>query len=95
MKKNFPLKASGKEDARVRDKIRHEVNKYVRRERQKPVPEGFALWVFNCKVGASESAAETKPLREIAGEIDRVAQLGAAEVYIEIVAVPGLGQLRG
>ncbi len=43
MKKNFPLKAPGKEDARVRDKIRHEINKYVRRERKKTVPEGFQI----------------------------------------------------
>ena len=46
MKKTFPLQAPGKDDARVRDKIRHEVNKYVRRSRRKELPEGFAQWDF-------------------------------------------------
>jgi hypothetical protein len=90
MKKIFPLKAPGKDDARVRDKIRHELNKYVRRERQKQLPEGFDLWAFNCKVGLSQSAAEAKPLKEIGGTIEAVAQAGATEVYVEIVAAPGL-----
>lgn len=89
MKKTFPLTAPGKDDARVRDKIRHEVNKYVRRERQKKLPEGFGLWNFDCKIGANAATAEPRPLAEIAREIDAVAQTGATEVYLEIVATPG------
>ena len=48
MKKTFPLQTAGKDDARVRDKIRHEVNKYVRRSRRQELPEGFAQWEFAC-----------------------------------------------
>lgn len=89
MKKTFPLQAPGKDDARVRDKIRHEVNKYVRRSRRKEVPEGFAQWDFACKVGASPENAESRPLKEVAGAIDAVAATGATGVYLEIEAVPG------
>lgn len=89
MKKTFSLKAPGKDDARVRDKIRQEINKYVRRERKKDVPEGFDLWNLNCKVGASAAAAEALPLKEVGGAIEKVALAGATEVYIEIVAVAG------
>lgn len=89
MKKTFPLQASGKDDARVRDKIRHEVNKYIRRSRRKELPEGFAQWEFACKVGAGEAAAESRALKEVAGAIDTVAETGATSVYIEIMAVPG------
>jgi hypothetical protein len=89
MKKIFPLKAPGKDDARVRDKIRHEINKYVRRERKKTLPEGFDLWNLNCKVGASAEAAEALPLKEVGGAIDRVALAGAMEVYIEVVVAAG------
>ncbi len=89
MKKTFPLKAPGKDDARVRDKIRHELNKYVRRERMKTLPEGFDLWNLTCKVGASAASAEARPLKEVGGAIDQVALAGAAEVYVEIVAVAG------
>jgi hypothetical protein len=89
MKKNFPLKAPGKEDARVRDKIRHEINKYVRRERKKTVPEGFDLWNLNCKVGASAETAGVLPLKEVGGAIDKVAAEGAESVFVEVVAVAG------
>lgn len=89
MKKTFPLQAPGKDDARVRDKIRHEVNKYVRRSRRKEVPEGFAQWDFACKVGAEEAQATARPLKEVAGAIDEVAATGATKVYVEMEAVPG------
>lgn len=88
MKKTFPLQAPGKDDARVRDKIRHEVNKYLRRSRRKEPPEGYASWEFKCKVGPSAAAAQDQPLKAVATEIDAVAATGAKEVYLELIAVP-------
>ena len=90
MKKIFPLHQPGRDDARVRDKIRHEINKYVRRERQKPLPEGFDWWLFNCRVGPSQAAAETLPLAQVGGAIDTVARTGVEEIYVEIVSAPSL-----
>jgi hypothetical protein len=89
MKKTFPLQSPGKDDARVRDKIRHEVNKYVRRARRKEVPEGFAQWDFACRIGTAPESAEARPLKDIATQIDAVAATGAQVVYLEIEAVPG------
>jgi hypothetical protein len=86
MKKTFPLRAEGRDDARVRDKIRQEINRYLRRERQKPLPEGADQWDFACKVGPSADAAESMPLKAVAAAIDQVGLTGAAEIYIEIVA---------
>lgn len=88
MKKSFPLTAPGKDDARVRDKIRHELNKYVRRERQKKLPEGSTLWSFDCRIGRDAASAETRPLNEIGGAIDALAAAGAPEAYVEILARP-------
>lgn len=93
MKKTFPLQAPGKDDARVRDKIRHEVNKYVRRSQRKAPPEGFAIWEFMCKVGVSPDQAESKAIKEVGGAIDAVAQAGAPAVYVEIIAVPAQRKL--
>ena len=93
MKKTFPLQAPGKDDARVRDKIRHEVNKYVRRSQRKTPPEGFAIWEFICKVGVSPDQAESKAIKEVGGAIDAVAQTGATSVYVEIEAVPAQRKL--
>ena len=88
MKKSFPLQAAGKDDARVRDKIRHEVNKYVRRSQRRTPPEGFAQWEFLCRVGVSAEGAESKTIKEVGAAIDTVAATGATTVYVEIEAVP-------
>lgn len=95
MKKNFPLQAPGKDDARVRDKIRHEVNKYVRRSLRKTPPEGFAMWEFLCRVGVSDANAESKTIKEVGGAIDAVAAAGATTVYVEIEAVPAQRKSSG
>lgn len=88
MKKTFPLQAPNKDDARVRDKIRHEVNKYVRRSQRRTPPEGFAQWEFLCRVGPTPESAESKPVKEVGAAIDAVAAAGATSVYVEIEAVP-------
>lgn len=95
MKKTFPLQAPGKDDARVRDKIRHEVNKYVRRSQRKAPPEGFAQWEFLCKVGARAADAEARTIKEVGRAIDTVARSGATAVYVEIEAVPAQRRASG
>jgi hypothetical protein len=86
MKKTFSLKAEGKADARVVDSIKHEVRKYVKREHAKELPAGFALWTFQCKVGADRDSALECVLGDISAKIDAVANSGATEVYIEVIA---------
>ena len=88
MKKVFLLTAPGKADARVLESIKHEVRKYVKRERRKPAPADFDQWDFACKVGAAQSMAESQSLRDIGKAIDAVAAAGAESVYLEITAIP-------
>lgn len=90
MKKSFPLHAPGRDDARVRDKIRHEINKYVRRVRRRELPEGFDLLELACRVGASSATAVPLALKEIGAAIDAVAVTGATEVYVEIIGTPAV-----
>lgn len=88
MKKTFPLQQPGHDDARVRDKIRHEVNKFLRRARQRPPQEGFRGWDFECRVGPSETQAEPRTLKDVAGAIDEIAARGALHVFLELKPVP-------
>jgi hypothetical protein len=90
MKKTFPLHEPGKADARVLDAIKHDVRKYVQRERRKKLPEGFEQWDFTCKVGADAAEAVPCALSDISSGIDAAAKAGAAAVYVEILASPGL-----
>jgi hypothetical protein len=89
MKKTFPLHLPGRDDPRVIEAIKHDVRKYVKRERKKTLPEGFTAWEFDCRIGASPDAAEPVALDALATSIDTVAQTGAANVYIEILARAG------
>ena len=90
MKKTFPLHSPNREDARVRDKIRQEVNRDVRRQRRKPLPEGFGRWEFNCRVGLTPESAEVRSLKDVGGAIDAVALTGADAIYVEILPVATL-----
>ncbi len=88
MKKTFSLRSPGKADARVVESIKHDVRKYVKRERRKTLPVGFDLWEFNCKVGPNTATAATQLLNEMGAAIDLVVNAGGHEVYLEITAVP-------
>ena len=89
MKKTFPLHAPGKADPRVVEAIKHDVRKYVKRERGKTLPEGFDLWEFACKVGATGPTATITPLNDVGAAIDAIVNAGGTEVYVEILAVAG------
>lgn len=89
MKKTFPLQAPGKADARVVESVKNEVRKYVKRERRKPLPEGFTWWNFNCKAGADRETAAVCALVDIGAAIDAVVSAGGTQVFIEVVAEPG------
>jgi hypothetical protein len=87
MKKTFSLKDPAKADPRVVEAIKNDVRKYAKRERRKPLPEGFDLWELQCRVGPEAAQAEGRPFKEVAAAIDAVAAAGGATVYVEIVAV--------
>ena len=88
MKKTFALHQARRDDDRVRDKIRAEINKYLRRERRKAFPEGFDRWDFDCRVGPEADTAAVTGVHELGLAIEAVASVGASAVYVEIIAVP-------
>lgn len=90
MKKTFPLHVAGLDDARVRDKIRQELNRYVRRSRSKTPPEGFDRWELACRIGSGPQQADTRRWEDMGAAIDAVAAAGAAGVYVEIIASPAV-----
>ena len=90
MKKTFQLRPEGKNPDRVLEAIKHEVRKYVKRERRKARPAGVDFWDFDCRVGAGTTPPEVKHLAEVIPAIDAAAASeGAETVYVEILAKPG------
>ncbi len=89
MKKKFPLMIPDRKPALVLDAIKHEIRKYLKRERRKPLPEGVDFWDFDCKVGAAAEDAAVKHPGDLEKAIGEVQEAGGAEVYVEILAKPG------
>jgi Family of unknown function (DUF6172) len=94
MKKTFPLQVTGKDDQRVLQAIKLELTKYVKRERRKTLPPDVDFWHFNCKVGSDSETAVFTPLPDVPRSVETVAQSGALEVYVEILATPGFREKR-
>lgn len=89
MKKTFQLSVEGKNRDRVLDAVKHEIRKYVKRERRRDVPAGADYWDFDCKFGLTPEAAEPAHLNGIIGLIDAAAKEGSDKFYVEILAKAG------
>ncbi len=88
MKKTFQLTAEGKHPDRLLEAIKHEIRKYVKRERRRELPAGADYWDFDCRFGAAEATAQPAHLATLIGLIDGVAKDGGSQFYIEILARP-------
>jgi hypothetical protein len=94
MKKTFKLQIEGKNPDRVLEAVKHDIRKYVKRERRRELPEGVDFWDFDCKFGRSEAEAVVVHFATLTGLIDAVAKEGGDQFYVEIVASHGRRQPR-
>jgi hypothetical protein len=94
MKKTFPLKVDGKHPERLLEATKHEIRKYLKRERRRALPEGVDFWDFDCKFGSSEDNAQVAHLAELMPLIDALAKSDGSQFYIEILANHGHRQVR-
>jgi hypothetical protein len=89
MRKTFPLKPEGKHPDRVLDAVKHEIRKYMKRERRRDVPAGADFWDFDCRLGVDEASAVTVHPGNLIEGIDAIAKEGGAQFYVEVLAKPG------
>ena len=89
MKKTFELTHPKIQVARLVEAIKHEVKKYLKRERNKALPQGVDFWDFDCKYGHTEQTATTIHKGQINESIDEAEKLELASFYLEILAKPG------
>jgi len=86
LKKIFNIQEENKNSDRLIDSIKHEVRKYMKRERTKKLPEGGHYWDFDCKFGqTSESASVILPA-ELTAAIDKAYSEKWEVCYVEIIA---------
>jgi len=90
MKKTYKLTHPKIKVARLIDSVKHDVKKYLKRERNKKLPQGVDFWDFDCKYGPSESEAVVIHLAEINKYIDEAEKNKLESFYLEIMATPGI-----
>jgi len=95
MKKTFPFAVEGKHPDRLLDATKHELRKYMQRERKRPLPEGVDFWDFDCKFGPDAAGAEVAHIAELNKRIDALRASGATQFYVEILAKHGIRKPRG
>jgi hypothetical protein len=89
MKKTFPFESPPHKPPRVIEGIKHDVRKYLKRERRKSLPEGVDFWDFDCRTGKDAESAEVTHVEEIANAIDSAVKESWPAIYIEILAAQG------
>ena len=90
MRKTFPLAIEGKNPDRVIEAVKHDIRKYIKRERRRELPEGVDFWDFDCKFGPSKEAAEVIHFAALTSSIDALVQAGGAQLYVELLAKHGV-----
>ncbi len=88
MKKTFNLTDLKQPVPRVIEAIKHEVKKYLKRERKKPLPEGADFWDFDCRFGADEASSEIIHVSVINKYISQAELKELESFYLEILAKP-------
>jgi ribonuclease HI len=87
MKKIFKLTDEKKHEDRVLEAAKHDIRKYVKREKKKKLDDAkMTYWDFDCKVGATPDTAEVVEYDALIKALDAVKATGATECYVEILA---------
>lgn len=89
MRKTFQLRPEGKNPDRVLDAVKHEIRKYIKRERRRELPPGVDFLDFDCKFGTSAETADTAHLSALTALMDGVAKEAGPQFYVEIIGKPG------
>lgn len=94
MKKSFLTTSGNHKPARVIESMKGDVKKYLKRERNKKLPEGVDFWDFECRVGLDANSAKACHVKELNSAIDEVAKEGPEAIYIEILSKKGIRKSR-
>ena len=87
MKKMYQLTDPKKHEDRVLEAIKHDIRKYVKREKKKELPNKATMyWDFDCKIGLSSKNAKNIHYDELIKSLDMLKSEGASEVYVEILS---------
>ena len=88
MKKTFKLSHEKLPVPRLVEAIKHEVKKYIKRERRRDLPEAADYWDFDCRFGIDEASSKIIHLSEINKSISWAESQKLESFYLEILVKP-------
>jgi len=88
MKKTFKLSHEKIKLPRLVEAIKHEVKKYIKRERRRELPEDADYWDFDCRFGTDEATSKVIHMSEINKSIDWAEAEQLETFYLEIMVKP-------
>ena len=88
MKKVFKLTHPKIKVARLIEGVKHDLKRYIKRERSKKLPEGVDFIDFKCKMGATPERASEIHVSELGKGLDRAEEQAYESVYVEIIPKP-------
>ena len=94
MKKTYALNIEGKNRDRLLDAAKHDIRKYVKRERARALPAGVDFWDFDCKLGADQASAAELHFANLITSVDALAKEGTDTFYVEVVTKHGYRTAR-
>ena len=89
MRKTYTLNIAGKNRDRLLEASKHDIRKYLKRERNKTLPAGVDYWDFDTKSGVDEANAVAIPYGDLFSSIDALVADGGDQFYVEVVSKPG------
>ncbi len=89
MRKTFSLTATNHAPDRQVDNVKHQIKKYIGRERRKDLPPDVDFWDFDCKIGQDAKTAVPIHISEINKKISEIAAEKKENFYIEVLVKPG------
>jgi len=89
LKKTFLLTDPKKEPERVLDSIKHDIRKYIKREKRKELSSGSNFWKINAKFGKSEESSIEIRFVDIMKNISEASTQNWDSFYIELISEAG------
>ena len=89
MKKIFQLNVEGRHPDRLLEASKHDIRKYVARQRRAALPEGVDYWDFACRFGPTEADAAPVHFATLIGLMDAAAKDGKTSFFVDILGQKG------
>jgi hypothetical protein len=89
MRRTYRLDIEGKNRDRLIEASKHDIRKYIRRERRKELPAGADFWDFDVRFGLEEASAESIAPAELIRRVDAVVAEGGNQFFVQIERKPG------